>query len=457
MVPYRALIPDVALTYNTRSSVATWMQGLGQVHCFFKKISYHTSPAMLLSHCFEQVASVASVSLTGLVVQNYPTDGYLYAALMLLPFVCIPRLIAVMAVKERSSKAKLKVKGGEAEDAGENRKMKEKEKEEREGNGRLRKRVSIDDGDELLEEDGSSSPRPPSPTLPSTPPKKSFMENIREHAYFWFVQEKDFTLVILTCFLISVVAAMITGNFLFYLKYIFSISSLATPLLLQTSSGLISLPIWFLIMKRIGKNRTFILSGSLIALLMAILAVLPAGVHPNVVYFFNFLFGLFNSVALIIQAMIPDSVVAYERSTGRRDEAFLFSISLLSSKIGQAVGLSASSFILGAVGYDPHHSTQPDEVVFTLRVITFGAPSIMVMICCFLIFCTTDFSATQNTPAVGPSSSPLTPSSASASSPSSSASSPSSSSSSPVPPQTPPRASPYRSPSTPPQPLESET
>jgi glycoside/pentoside/hexuronide:cation symporter, GPH family len=33
VVPYRALIPDVALTYNTRSSVATWMQGLGQVRC----------------------------------------------------------------------------------------------------------------------------------------------------------------------------------------------------------------------------------------------------------------------------------------------------------------------------------------------------------------------------------------------------------------------------------------
>tara|TARA_R110002050_G_scaffold129985_1_gene251556 strand:+ start:2555 stop:3001 length:447 start_codon:yes stop_codon:yes gene_type:complete len=96
--------------------------------------------------------------------------------------------------------------------------------------------------------------------------------------------------------------------------------------------------------------------------------------------------------------MIPDSVQAYEMYSGRRDEAFLYSISLLAAKMGQAVGLSASSFILGIVGYDPTTQTQTELVKDTIRVLTFGFPAIVIIIGAALIMFTSDFSKLQIVP-----------------------------------------------------------
>lgn len=86
IVPYRALIPDVALTYNTRSSVAAWMQGIGQI------------------------ATVVAVTLFGYIIDKYASDGHFYAACLILPGICLPKMISVMVVMERSSFTSLKDK-----------------------------------------------------------------------------------------------------------------------------------------------------------------------------------------------------------------------------------------------------------------------------------------------------------------------------------------------------------
>ncbi len=96
--------------------------------------------------------------------------------------------------------------------------------------------------------------------------------------------------------------------------------------------------------------------------------------------------------------MIPDSVQAYEVYSGRRDEAFLYSISLLFSKMGQAVGLSVSSFILGLVGYDPTTETQSDLVQNAIRILTFIFPALIILFGAVLIMFTSDFSKLQIVP-----------------------------------------------------------
>ncbi len=139
---------------------------------------------------------------------------------------------------------------------------------------------------------------------------------VLEFLHFWFVREKDFSIVMAACFCISIASAMVMANFLFFIRLVFDIYSLTVPLFLQTFSSILSLPIWFLVMKRFGKNKTFVLSGCVMFVSMLMLAFAPKGTSTYAIWGLNFFFGFSNALPLIIQAMIPDSVSAYERSTG---------------------------------------------------------------------------------------------------------------------------------------------
>ena len=346
------MIPDVALTYDARSSLAAMMQGLGQL------------------------ASVTCVTVSGVLVEQYPFKGYFYTALLVLPIVVIPRLIGVVSVRER--KYVKREKGKEEEKEKEKGKEEEKEKEKGEENSTI--------GVQQVEMAPYSDPTN----------QATFAERVRKFFQFWRTDGRDFALVALTCLLYAIASSMVMGNLIFFLRFVFSISKVSVALFLHTFSSIVSIPFWFFVMTRVGKNATFYVSGVATALSMAALAAAPSDSSETLVFSLIFLFGFLEAASLILQAMIPDSVQSYVRATGRRDEAFLYSISLLSFKFGQAIGFSLSSVILGFVGYSPYLLHQPDSVLLALRWNTFGFPALCVLVGILLIMGTTDFSKEEN-------------------------------------------------------------
>eukprot|EP00211_Chloroparvula_japonica_P012339 CAMPEP_0119137236 /NCGR_PEP_ID=MMETSP1310-20130426/23215_1 /TAXON_ID=464262 /ORGANISM="Genus nov. species nov., Strain RCC2339" /LENGTH=140 /DNA_ID=CAMNT_0007128303 /DNA_START=114 /DNA_END=533 /DNA_ORIENTATION=+ len=66
VVPYRAMIPEVAATYNSRSSLAAYMHGIGMV------------------------AVAVGVTLMGYLTEHFE-DGYFFGALLVAPGILLPR------------------------------------------------------------------------------------------------------------------------------------------------------------------------------------------------------------------------------------------------------------------------------------------------------------------------------------------------------------------------------
>jgi GPH family glycoside/pentoside/hexuronide:cation symporter len=89
-------------------------------------------------------------------------------------------------------------------------------------------------------------------------------------------------------------------------------------------------------------------------------------------------------VFLIPWSLIPDIIDQDEHDNGFRREGVFYSLFVLFQKIGVAVGISATSYVLQAVGYvsstdgDPL-DIQPDSVILALRVM-FGPVPIVLLV-----------------------------------------------------------------------------
>tara|TARA_R110002050_G_scaffold129985_1_gene251555 strand:+ start:1769 stop:2530 length:762 start_codon:yes stop_codon:yes gene_type:complete len=114
------------------------------------------------------------------------------------------------------------------------------------------------------------------------------------------VDLKDFLLITAAVFIVSIAAALMQSNFLFALRYVFLIEGSSLSLFLQTGMAIVSLPLWFLYMKRVGKNKAFLTSCVMLAVPLLFLCFLPAG-YETVILFLAGFFGFANAAPLIVQ------------------------------------------------------------------------------------------------------------------------------------------------------------
>jgi GPH family glycoside/pentoside/hexuronide:cation symporter len=162
---------------------------------------------------------------------------------------------------------------------------------------------------------------------------------------------------------------------LFYVEYVLQSNLADFFLLIYFVTGIIFLPGWVLISKKIGKKRAWLTSMAINT--GAFFGVFFLGPGDAVIYgILVFLSGVGFGATLAIPSAIQADVIDYDEwLTGERREGQYIGFWSISKKLAAAVGVGAGLSILGASGYVPNVE-QSEQVKFVLRTLYALVPCI---------------------------------------------------------------------------------
>jgi GPH family glycoside/pentoside/hexuronide:cation symporter len=166
---------------------------------------------------------------------------------------------------------------------------------------------------------------------------------------------------------------------LFYVEYVLQSNSADFFLLIYFVTGIIFLPGWIFISRRIGKKKAWLTSMALNT--GAFFGVFFLGPGDAVIYgVLVFLSGVGFGATLAIPSAIQADVIDYDEwLTGERREGQYIGLWSISKKLAAAVGVGAGLSILGAAGYTPNVE-QSEQVKLALRTLYALVPSVCNLI-----------------------------------------------------------------------------
>jgi GPH family glycoside/pentoside/hexuronide:cation symporter len=161
---------------------------------------------------------------------------------------------------------------------------------------------------------------------------------------------------------------------LFYVQYVLGSARADLFLLLYFATGILFLPAWIALSRRVGKKKAWLTAMALNS--GAFAGVFFLGPGDTTLYgMLVFASGVGFGATLALPSAIQADVIDYdELLTGRRREGQYIGLWSIARKLAAAVGVGVSLTVLGAVGYTPNVDQSP-EVVFTLRVLYALVPS----------------------------------------------------------------------------------
>ncbi len=195
-------------------------------------------------------------------------------------------------------------------------------------------------------------------------------------------------LMVCMIYLFSWLAVQLTGSVLqLYVMDWMGLERRYFPMVAIAVQGtaLLLLPVWSRLSERFGKRRVY-MAGSVIWIGAQIGLVSLQPGSNTLMFILAVLAGVGVSTAYLIPwSMIPDIIELDELNTGQRREGVFYGFMVLLQKIGLAVGLGLSGWLLDLAGYiekteaiaDP---TQPDSALFALRLIVGPVPMVFLIL-----------------------------------------------------------------------------
>jgi GPH family glycoside/pentoside/hexuronide:cation symporter len=182
--------------------------------------------------------------------------------------------------------------------------------------------------------------------------------------------------ILITAYTISAIGNNLPATLiLFYVQYVLESPYADLFLLLYFLSGIVFLPGWVVLARRIGKKSAWILSIAVNT--GAFIGVFFLGPGDAAIYgVLVFLSGIGLGATLALPSSIQADVIDYdELLTGERREGRYIGLWSIAKKLAAAVGVGAGLSILGLAGYVPN-AQQPEEVRLALRVLYALVPSV---------------------------------------------------------------------------------
>ncbi len=166
---------------------------------------------------------------------------------------------------------------------------------------------------------------------------------------------------------------------LYYVEYVLLSKYAEAFLLLYFVTGILFLPAWVKIARRVGKKKAWL--ASMAVNTGAFVGVFFLGPGDAAIYgILVILSGVGFGATLALPSAIQADVIDYdELLTCERREGQYVGIWNIFKKLAAALGVGAGLAILGWAGYEPNIA-QSDRVVFTLRALYAGIPSLFNMI-----------------------------------------------------------------------------
>jgi len=174
---------------------------------------------------------------------------------------------------------------------------------------------------------------------------------------------------------------IIQGALLYYFTYIYQAKAMfQVALLFLLASSILFIPVWVLISKRIGKKHSYNIG---MGLLIAVVIAFFMTAHLNPVWYSFILLGIagigFSTHYVMPHAILPD-VVEYDYAHhGIRREGVFYSLWTFSSKVGQALAIGLSGWILSLFGYVAN-VPQTDQALFGIRLLCGPVPGFFFLL-----------------------------------------------------------------------------
>lgn len=183
-------------------------------------------------------------------------------------------------------------------------------------------------------------------------------------------------LILLISYTISAIGSNLPATLiLYYVTYVLQSDKADAFLLLYFVTGIVFLPAWVRLARRIGKKPAWLVSMALNS--GAFMGVFFLGPGDATLYgILVFISGIGFGATLALPSAIQADVIDYdELLTGQRREGHYIGLWSISKKLAAATGVGLGLSILGWAGYTPNVD-QSDTVVLTLRILYAGVPSL---------------------------------------------------------------------------------
>ena len=199
----------------------------------------------------------------------------------------------------------------------------------------------------------------------------------------YVARNRPFIILVISYTIAAIGSNLPATLILYYVEYVLQSHLADAFLLLYFVTGIIFLPGWILLSRRIGKKAAWL--TSMVMNTGAFIGVFFLG--PGDAYIYGilvFLSGIGFGATLALPSAIQADVIDYdELLTGQRREGQYIGLWSIAKKFAAAIGVGAGLSILGYAGYEPNVA-QTEQVQLTLRILYALVPSACNMIA-FLI------------------------------------------------------------------------
>jgi Na+/melibiose symporter-like transporter len=186
-----------------------------------------------------------------------------------------------------------------------------------------------------------------------------------------------------TAFLLNSLANALPATlFLFFVQLVLEEASQTGPLLLlYFISGILGLPFWTLLAKKIGKRKSWLGSMLLASVAFGFVPFLGSG---DLVLFglISFVSGLSLGADMALPSSIQADVVQKIQNVHTSYAGILFGIWAMLTKFALALAVGIGFVVLGAVGFDPE---APTPMALTTLSILYGGFPVLFKMMAFMI------------------------------------------------------------------------
>lgn len=176
-------------------------------------------------------------------------------------------------------------------------------------------------------------------------------------------------LILISGYTISAVGSNLPATLiLYYVEYVLKAQRAEGFLLIYFLTGIVFLPLWIVVSRKVGKKRAWIIS--MLINTGAFSGVFFLGPGDAMIYgVLVFFSGIGFGAGLALPSSIQADVIDYDQVlTGQRREGRYIGLWSIAKKLSAALGVGIGLVLLAKAGYQPN-AEQPGSAVFMLRVL----------------------------------------------------------------------------------------
>ena len=200
----------------------------------------------------------------------------------------------------------------------------------------------------------------------------------------YVARNRPFIILLISYTIASIGSNLPATLILYYVEYVLKSPLADAFLLLYFVTGIIFLPGWILLSRRIGKKAAWMTSMAInTGAFIGVFFLGPGDAHIYGVLVF--ISGIGFGATLALPSAIQADVIDYdELLTGQRREGQYIGLWSIAKKFAAAIGVGAGLSILGLAGYTPNVA-QTEQVQLTLRTMYALVPSVCNIIAFIIV------------------------------------------------------------------------